>query len=248
MYQVDNIPVIDTITISSKETARSLPSVYQVLPTKFYFNQTSYLNYKQQRIQTTYVAESHENRFTNEVQFRVWNEDEIKSYITSTFNNELYNQSLEFQKIMEEPIGNKVNFHRIIGDAIPTKGMIVFDTYVQYTPNFSGLSTNKLRVISQDINGDGIVPIIGAAPGLVNTWFDSVQHEYMLRNQKILVAIENILEGKTPNLRRYYQRGNSYLKLTLYNKYDEETNPLTESNLLSISSYDSDQSGSICTG
>ena len=191
-----------------EDIIRTIPAVYQLLPNKSFFNVYN----------TAYVGTEDIDGDRD-----AWTYGETKDYIEDNFDDDLFADAEDFQDVMNDSVGKYVNFYRIIGDQESTVGFILDEEYWQYRRYGAPRIANRWTTIS--VNGDGTVPLTGAAPGSNRTWFVEEDHVGLAENNDVLEAVDQILSGDEDDvdLRDEYELTKK-LKLTVYNaKKDEFT-------------------------
>lgn len=194
--------------LAKRSTVRSLPSIYELLPSRAYFEKN----------ETTYVGERvlRAGRVISETP---WSYDITANYIMDNFGIENFqNAERLHNKIDDEKIGELVHFYRIIGDTIPTVGYIYQEKYD--ISHFTG--RDKTRWVTADVNGDGTVPLSGTGYGSNNTWYFPSSHTDLVYWNGIHNALDLILNGRDPYpiLRKKPNAGSKKLKISIYNATD----------------------------
>lgn len=214
---------------ASKSTIRTIPSIYELLPSSNYYtkNGKGYLGETESEITLYgyggYVYSSESTKETT-----VWSKATADSFIRNNVdhNNEiigsLYDSAEKFHDWqtadVSDSLDNPNHFYRIIGDSQPTTAYYYVDTY-----SINGKQGKKKRLLSKEANGDGTVPMSGAAPGASNTWYVSEDHGNIPSNSDALDAVDDILNGRSVSLRTT-PKSIDASKITIYKSVED---PLT---------------------
>jgi hypothetical protein len=126
-------------------------------------------------------------------------------------NPDLFEEAERFHESMGDNVGSYVDFYRIIGDLRYTVGYIKKTTLHTVRGMYSYQTT-------EDVVGDGVVPLAASAYGANKTWYTSELHDNMAKNGDILNAVHAILQGNADTGLRTdyvteYTRGT---KITIY--------------------------------
>lgn len=174
--------------LAAKEHVRTIPAVYELLPNEMYFNLNN----------TAYLGTRRLDSDGKIVSRTAFTYDQTKTDLSNRFRGNLVNAAENFQQGMTDTVGKYVNFYRIIGDSQDTIGFIFNETYKGW------FNRDKTRWVTAPVNGDGTVPIAGAARGpkeLQTTFFAPQSHTNLISNRDVLNGILSILNGQKPNLR-----------------------------------------------
>lgn len=210
------------ISLLGKSDIRTIPSLFELLPSKLYFNLNN----------TSYVGSE---KSTKKV--TPWTFSETSDFIRDNLdNNNLYTEALEFQDSMSDSVGNYVDFYRIVGDNYYTLG------FMTKALRNSGNYSVKSIFLTEDVIGDGVVPLASATYGNPKTWYTKSNHEYMPSNYDVIDAVDSILNGKSvtsldSNPTTEFRDGT---KITIYNLKNGELqkNGLSTSSLNETSNID----------
>lgn len=180
-YQVDILGIPHKMV--SPTVAKTIPSLYELLPNTMYFSKSSYLS----------LVKDNKNIGTLIDNLDYW---ETKNLLGKYFSYGLLEEAEDFHETMTQSVSDKINgeFYRIIGYGYYTDIHYYVEEYWVARP---GLPAGKrLRWQKAQAQGDGVVTINGAAPGETKTGYVIGQHDSLLKDMKTLNAIDAILNNR----------------------------------------------------
>ncbi|WP_341347072.1 hypothetical protein [Paenibacillus sp. FSL H3-0469] len=197
MFETGNITGDSTkdwyIHNSIKDIEKNIPSLYELLPSKKYFDfqNNGYLQLK--------LLEDPNHKRAQVV--RQYNYDETNKFFKNNLawsNNKLYDQAINFHSDLNLlNTLQQVDSYYFVGDQKKTLGKITYRVYSQYNPYiiFDDVS---------NIQGDNTVPVSSATIGRKlakeRTYFVKSSHLGIVKNNDVQQQILNILNGKPNDL------------------------------------------------
>jgi pimeloyl-ACP methyl ester carboxylesterase len=174
-----------------KEMAPNMKSIYQLFPTKKYFEGNPY--YVQVRYDNTFRKNEYKKlSYANTHQF-------YQDYRTEWLNEDHFSLAEDFAESLIDNMSriNSVDRYFIVGDQVSTIGVVVPE--LNETWNRSGYNYAHIDD-TKPINGDGTVPVMSANMNKDTdpdkTYYIQEKHDSLANNQTVIRQVVNILDNR----------------------------------------------------
>ncbi|WP_052352934.1 alpha/beta fold hydrolase [Neobacillus dielmonensis] len=193
-----------------KEMAPNMKSIYQLFPTKQYFEGNPY--YVQVRYDNTFRKNEYKKLSYNKtLQF-------FKDYRSEWLNEDHFGLAEDFAESLDDNMSriNSVDRYFIVGDQVSTIGVVVPE--LNETWNRSGYNYAHIDD-TKPINGDGTVPVMSANMNKDTdpdkTYYIQEKHDSLASNETVIQQVLNILDDRPARIKGMRKNPKETKKLKL---------------------------------